>query len=241
YLRDSFDMLYAEGAAGSPKMMSIGLHCRLAGRPGRAAALQRFLDHAQGHEGVWFARRIDIAEHWHRHHPPPDRPAPSRLDREAFVATYGGVFEHSAWIAERAYDEGLGAANDTALGLHAAMTTQFRLASEAERMAVLRAHPDLAGRLAAAARLTPDSAAEQAGAGLDALTDAERARFGELNAAYGARFGFPFIMAVKGRSKAEILAAFEARLDNDAATECAAACAEVETIARLRLAALLPA
>jgi chitin deacetylase len=64
YLKDSFDLLYAEGAAGSPKMMSVGLHCRLAGRPGRAAALARFLDYIQGHEKVWVARRIDIARHW---------------------------------------------------------------------------------------------------------------------------------------------------------------------------------
>lgn len=70
YLRDTFDILYAEGKAGSPKMMSIGLHCRLAGRPGRAAALERFLDHVAAHDGVWLARRIDIARHWHQHHRP---------------------------------------------------------------------------------------------------------------------------------------------------------------------------
>ena len=73
YLKDSFDMLLAEGAAGQAKMLSVGLHCRLAGRPGRAAALARFLDYAAGHEGVWFARRIDIARHWRRAHPPPER------------------------------------------------------------------------------------------------------------------------------------------------------------------------
>ena len=69
YLRDAFDLLYREGAAGSPKMMSIGLHCRLAGRPGRAAALARFLDHVQKHDRVWICRRADIARHWHRTHP----------------------------------------------------------------------------------------------------------------------------------------------------------------------------
>ncbi len=68
YLKDSFDMLYAEGE-GAPKMMSVGLHCRLVGRPGRAAALARFLDYAQGHERVWLARRIDIARHWIATHP----------------------------------------------------------------------------------------------------------------------------------------------------------------------------
>ena len=70
YLKDSFDFLYAEGEAGSPKMLSIGLHCRLVGRPGRAAALARFLDYAAAKPGVWFARRIDIARHWHAQHAP---------------------------------------------------------------------------------------------------------------------------------------------------------------------------
>ena len=70
YLTDSFDALYAEGQAGAPKMMSVGLHCRLAGRPGRVMALKRFLEHAMSHEGVWFARRIDIAKHWMTHFPP---------------------------------------------------------------------------------------------------------------------------------------------------------------------------
>ncbi|MEM6972003.1 MAG: allantoinase PuuE [Pseudomonadota bacterium] len=239
YLRDSFDMLYAEGVAGQPRMMSIGLHCRLAGRPGRAAALARFLDYAQGHEGVWFARRIDIAEHWHRHHPPPAGEAPSRLSRDAFMARFGGVFEHSPWIAERAYEAALGAANDRAEGLLSALALQFRLADDDARLGVLRAHPDLAGKLASARRLTSESAAEQAGAGLDALTDAERARFTELNERYSTRFGFPFIMAVTGKTKAEILAAFEARIENDASAEFATACAEVEKIARVRIEALL--
>jgi putative urate catabolism protein len=70
YLRDSFDILYAEGLAGAPKMLSIGLHCRLVGRPGRARALARFLDYVQGHDHVWVARRLDIARHWHQHHKP---------------------------------------------------------------------------------------------------------------------------------------------------------------------------
>ena len=69
HLRDAFDVLYREGMEGSPKMLSVGLHCRLVGRPARLAALERFLDHLQAHEGVWIARRIDIAEHWRRVHP----------------------------------------------------------------------------------------------------------------------------------------------------------------------------
>ena len=113
---------------------------------------------------------------------------------DEFTNRFGGVFEHSAWIAERAHGEELGPAHDTAAGLHNALARQFRLASEQERLGVLRAHPDLAGKLAAAKRLTPESASEQAGAGLDALTDSERARFTELNNAYQDKFGFPFVV-----------------------------------------------
>jgi len=240
YLKDAFDCLYAEGAAGSPKMMSIGLHCRLIGRPGRIMGLQRFLDHAAGHEGVWFARRIDIARHWAETHPPARRERPSRMDRATFVARFGGIFEHSPWLAERAFDLELGPAHDRAAGLHNALARMFRSASRDERLGVLRAHPDLAGKLAQARRLTAESTAEQASAGLDALTDAERARFEALNNAYVARHGFPFIIAVRDHSKAQILAAFERRLDQDSDTEFAEACRQVERIAEIRLREILP-
>lgn len=241
YLKDTFDTLYAEGLAGRPKMFSVGLHCRLVGRPGRVAGLARFIDYVQSHERVWTPRRIEIAEHWARRHPAPVAvERPSLLPRDEFVARFGGVFEHSPWIAERAWGLELGPAHDTAIGVHSALARMFRSASETERLGVLTAHPDLAGKLAAARRLTADSTAEQAGAGLDALTDAERARFTELNAAYGVKFGFPFIIAVRGLSKDDILAAFETRINNDRATEFSTACAQVERIALLRLKEMLP-
>jgi len=241
YLRDSFDTLYAEGQAGRPKMMSVGLHCRLVGRPGRAAALARFLDHALGRGRVWFPTRLALARHWAARHPaPPVTVAPSGLGRAEFVARYGGVFEHSPWIAERAFELELGPAHDTATGMLSALSRVFRAASEVERLGVLTAHPDLAGKLAAAKRLTPESTAEQAGAGLDALTDDERARFTALNTAYVEKFGFPFIIAVRGLGKDDILAAFERRIDNDRAEEFATACAQVERIAGLRLKDMLP-
>jgi OHCU decarboxylase len=235
YLKDAFDVLYAEGKAGQPKMLNIGLHCRLVGRPGRAASLQRFIDYVKSHYKVWIARRIDIAEHWKTYHPYTDHNEPSHMSREEFVAAYGGVFEHSPWIAERAFALELGAAHDSAMGLHNALARMFRSASEDERLQVLKAHPDLAGKLAAAKRLTADSTAEQASAGLHALTDAERARFTDLNSAYVAKFGFPFIIAVRGLTKADILKAFETRIDNIRAAEFATACAQVERIAMLRL------
>ncbi|MFN7268124.1 MAG: allantoinase PuuE [Cereibacter sp.] len=240
YLKDSFDVLYAEGAAGAAKMFSIGLHCRLIGRPGKIAGLQRFLDYAQGHDAVWFPRRIDIARHWAATHPPGRRDRPSLMDRAAFVARFGGVFEHSPWVAERAFALELGPAHDSATGLHNALCRVFRSAPAGDRLGVLTAHPDLAGKLAQAKRLTADSSREQASAGLDALTDAERETFQRLNAAYVARHGFPFIIAVRDNTKASILAAFETRLANDQATEFATACAQVERIAALRLKDMLP-
>ncbi len=240
YLKDAFDELYREGAEGRAKMMSVGLHCRLIGRPGKIAGLRRFLEYAKGHEGVWFPRRIDIARHWAEAHPPVRRARPSRMERAEFVATYGGIFEHSAWIAERAFDLELGPAHDTALGLHNALCRMFRSASEAERLGVLTAHPDLAGKLALAKRLTAESTSEQAGAGLDALTDDERETFTRLNTEYVAKHGFPFIIAVRDHTKASILDAFHRRIGNDRPTEFAEACRQVERIAEFRLKDILP-
>ncbi|RDW14127.1 allantoinase PuuE [Paracoccus thiocyanatus] len=239
YLRDSFDLLYAEGEAGAPKMMSIGLHCRLAGRPGRAMAIKRFLDHARSHQGVWFATRLDIARHWARTHPWQSRPRPSQMDRAAFVAKFGGIYEHSPWIAERVWDGEMGAIHDTPAGLAARMAQVFRAASDDERLGVLLAHPDLAGKLAAAKRLTADSTAEQASAGLDSLTDAERAEFDRLNTAYVEKHGFPFIIAVRDHDKPGIMAAMRARIDNDSATERAEAERQVCRIGALRLQQIL--
>ncbi len=235
YLKDAFDVLYAEGQAGAAKMMSVGLHCRLIGRPGKMAGLKRFLDYAQRHEGVWFPRRIDIARHWAATHPPRRFDRPSQMDRATFVARFGGIFEHSPWVAERAWALELGPAHDTAAGLHNALARAFRSASRAERLGVLTAHPDLAGKLAAARRLTAESTAEQASAGLDALTDAERIEFTELNNAYTARHGFPFIIAVRDNTKATILDAFRRRLEQDNEVEFTEACRQVERIAELRL------
>jgi len=238
-LKDSFDCLYAEGVAGSPKMMSVGLHCRLVGQPGRFMGLKRFIEYIEGHEGVWTPTRLEIARHWAREHPyRAPKLVPSQMEKAEFVEAFGSIFEHSPWIAERTFDGELGPANDTAQGLHFALRTQFRAASEDERLAVLKAHPDLAGKLAAARRLTAASNQEQASAGLDALTDEERAAFTRLNEAYTEKFGFPFIIAVKDHTKASILEAFKRRLDNAREEEFATACAQVERIARLRLEAM---
>ena len=162
------------------------------------------------------------------------------IDRADFLDRFGGVFEHSPFIAERALDAGTVAEPLTAGGVHAALAAAFRAASREEQLGVLRAHPDLAGKLAQARRLSAESTAEQASAALDALTDAERAEFQRLNADYVARHGFPFIIAVRDHDKASILRAFQTRIAHDTETEFATACAQVERIAELRLKDQLP-
>jgi urate oxidase len=240
-LRDTFDVLWDEGAVGSPRMMSVGLHCRLVGLPGRFAGLRRFVEYILSKDKVWIPKRIDIANHWLERHPyEPREIRPSQLAFDDFTQLFGSIFEHSEWVAERTFHGELGPVNDTAFGLHAAMCQVFRAASEGERLGVLQAHPDLAGKLAAARQLTDASAEEQASAGLDALTDKERAQFMALNDAYQRKFGFPFIIAVRDNTKAQILAAFEQRLGNEREQEFAEACRQVERIAQLRLTALLP-
>ncbi|MCP1560607.1 UNVERIFIED_ORG: OHCU decarboxylase [Methylobacterium sp. SuP10 SLI 274] len=238
YLRDSFDALYAEGAV-APKMMSVGLHCRLVGRPGRIAALARFLDHVAAHDGVWLARRIDIARHWTARHPA-EALRPSTMSAAQFLTRFGDIFEDTPEIALRAWQAGLTAREDSAEGLHAALVGALRGLPAEQQRALIRAHPELAGRLAQAGQLTQASTAEQGSAGLGALTAEELARFERLNAAYRARFDLPFIMAIKGSSREAILAAFEARLRNDPEQEFQEALRQIERIAWLRLKDRLP-
>ncbi|ATN35197.1 OHCU decarboxylase [Rhizobium sp. ACO-34A] len=162
------------------------------------------------------------------------------VTRDDFISTFGGVFEHSPFIAERAFDAGAISEPLTVSSVHGALAEQFRKASEAERLGVLRAHPDLAGRLAVAGELTLESRREQNSAGLDRLSPEQFKRFTDINSAYTEKFGFPFIIAVTGLTKEDILAAFETRIANDRETEFSTACTQVEKIARIRLGHLLP-
>jgi OHCU decarboxylase len=221
-------------------MMSIGLHCRLVGRPGRALTLARFLDYALSHNRVWIPTRLDIARHWIAKHPPPGGWKPSELTRTLLIERFGGVYEHSPWIAAAAYDAHLTSGADTAEALAKALAAAAANGTREQKRALIEAHPDLAGRLAAAKMLTSDSTREQASAGLDRLTPDELRQFSELNDAYRARFSFPFIMAVKGKSTAEILTAFRSRLANDDDAETKTALAEIDRIAALRLKDILP-
>lgn len=162
-------------------------------------------------------------------------PPPREMTCEAFVARFGGVYEHSPWIAEALYRRGLNPAEDTVDGLATAMAAVLADADVQSKLALIRAHPDLAGRAAMASDLTEASRSEQAGAGLDRCTPEEYQRFQELNEAYKRKFGLPFVLAVAGRTRQDILAAFEARLGNDRNTEFRAALDEINKIAQLRL------
>ncbi len=160
---------------------------------------------------------------------------PASLDRTAFVSAFADIYEHSPWVAEKAYELGVDdSLNDIEL-LHQRMADILLSASHEAQLALINAHPDLAGKAAIRGELTASSTAEQAGAGIQDCTAEEFARFTELNDAYKAKFGFPFIKAVKGSNRHQILAAFEERIHNTPEQEFQTALAEINKIAMFRL------
>jgi 2-oxo-4-hydroxy-4-carboxy-5-ureidoimidazoline decarboxylase len=163
---------------------------------------------------------------------------PSEINHARFMALYGGIYEHSAWIAEAAWATRQGTNLDSVDGLHGAMATAVDAAEESAQERLICAHPDLAGKAAIRGELTAESKAEQSGAGLDACTPQEFEEFQSLNKAYKTKFGFPFIIAVKGHNRHSILAAFRARLSNEREREFKTALGEIHKIARFRLEAL---
>ena len=160
----------------------------------------------------------------------------NRMNAADFVAALGGIFEHSPWVPERAAATRPFSSLDS---LHGAMVLAMWAANESEKLALLRAHPQLAGKEADAGTLTAHSTSEQDSVGLTRLTSEEKAKIVALNAAYLEQHGFPFIIAVKLRSKRQIFESFEQRLNNPRDIEFTTALAEVGKIARIRLEALL--
>lgn len=160
---------------------------------------------------------------------------PSSLGLDGFMAHYGDIFEHSPWVAETTWKQGLTEQHDDPDVLADCMGNVLKGADIDHQIAVIRAHPDLAGKAALSGELTQDSTREQAGAGLDQCSPAEFERFHQLNQAYQDKFGFPFVIAVKGLDRHAILHAFEKRLENDAATERKTAIEQIIQIARFRL------
>jgi 2-oxo-4-hydroxy-4-carboxy-5-ureidoimidazoline decarboxylase len=156
-------------------------------------------------------------------------------DREAFVATYGPLFEHSPWVAEEAYAHGPYPDRETLLE---GLTAVIYAAPKERQVALVRAHPDLAGKAAVDGTLTDDSRSEQASAGLDRLSPEEFEVFTRANAAYHERFDLPFVICVRDHDKASILEAAEARLGNDYESELRTALGEIARIAHHRLEAM---
>ncbi len=166
---------------------------------------------------------------------------PSRVSRDEFLAIFGGVYEHSPWIAEKVYDTklkdvgGLTDAGNDADALHELMAEAVNQSGREPQLALLRAHPDLAGKLAVRGELTEESTSEQASADLGNCTPEEFAEFQKLNDTYKEKFGFPFILAVRGYHRTDILEIFRARVNNDPETEFNEALTQVHRIALLRL------
>lgn len=161
------------------------------------------------------------------------------LDDADFVSLFGSIYEHSSWVAEQVLQQKAEHPQgyfDDVEKLKIAMRNIVDQSSDEQKLMLLRAHPDLAGKAALVGDLTNDSKLEQAGAGLDQCTDIELAHFLQLNDTYRSKFGFPFIMAVKGATKKQILAGFEERTPNDLETEFTRAISEVHKIAGFRLA-----
>jgi 2-oxo-4-hydroxy-4-carboxy-5-ureidoimidazoline decarboxylase len=156
----------------------------------------------------------------------------NQSDCAAFTAALGHLFEHSPWVAEETWSK---RPFGDATQLHVALCATMRAATRERQLALICAHPDLAGRLARQKRLTAESTREQASAGLDQLTDAELAEFTRFNDAYKAKFGFPFIICARLNAKDAIAGAMRARSGHSPAEEFATALAEIEKIARLRL------
>jgi len=160
---------------------------------------------------------------------------PSSLDEEAFVERFGHVYEHSPWIAKAAFSQRVAVDLDSAEDLGRLMEEIVADAGREKQLALLRAHPDLVGGRDVGDHLTDESRVEQRQAGLDACSPSEFERFKELNSKYRARFGFPFIIAVRGLQRSEILEVYERRINNDPSTEFAEALEQVHRIAYLRL------
>jgi OHCU decarboxylase len=154
------------------------------------------------------------------------------LDRDAFVARFGALFEDSPWVAADAFDARPFSSREH---LHEALVSAMRAAPRERRLELVRAHPDLAGRAAIVGTLTGDSAREQASAGLDRLSRAELEAFTRTNDAYRERFGFPFVVCVREHTKETILATAAERLRHEPERELDVALAEIAKIARLRL------
>ena len=161
-----------------------------------------------------------------------------KLNQAEFITLLGSIYEHSPWVAQTVYSEGITSQDNDVNLLAKRMKKVVETSSHETKLNLLKAHPELAGKLAIAGNLTEDSTIEQASAGLDKCSEEEFAEFGRLNSEYTKKFGHPFIIAVLGLKRCEILLAFKERINNDSRTEFETALKEVHKIALLRINAL---
>ena len=157
------------------------------------------------------------------------------MTKSQFMNKFKNVFEHSDWIAAKTFEKNISPQLNSLTGLHQTMCMNFRLESKPKKMKTLLSHPDLAGKLADQDKLTKESKAEQASAGLTSLSSEQKKQFKKLNKCYHNTFGFPFILAVKNKNPNEILSSINSRIKNDHKEEFETACNEVEKIALIRL------
>ena len=227
YLKDSFDSLYREGTNGKPKMLSIGLHCRLIGRPGRIESLIKFLSYIQGFSDVWYPRRIDISDYWHTNYPFDMSAWQSRvtsLSEQDFIEKFSEIFENGRWIAEGAYNLELGPSHNTAIGLHNALCRIFRSARYETRKKLLEAH----------------SGGYQKSMIFEKLISEENKDIARtLDEQFSAKFGFKYTLSETDANNCDVLQNLRERLESDYMTEFAENCRQIEKIALEKISMLI--
>jgi peptidoglycan/xylan/chitin deacetylase (PgdA/CDA1 family)/2-oxo-4-hydroxy-4-carboxy--5-ureidoimidazoline (OHCU) decarboxylase len=227
YLKDSFDSLYREGANGKPKMLSIGLHCRLIGRPGRIESLIKFLSYIQGFSDVWYPRRIDISDYWHTNYPFDMSAWQSRvtsLSEQAFIKKFSEIFENGRWIAEGAYNLELGPSHNTAIGLHNALCRIFRSAPYETRKKLVEAHSGGQKKPMIFEKLISEQNKDIACA---------------LDEQFSAKFGFKYTLSETDANNCDVLQNLRERLESDYMTEFAENCRQIEKIALEKISMLI--
>jgi peptidoglycan/xylan/chitin deacetylase (PgdA/CDA1 family)/2-oxo-4-hydroxy-4-carboxy--5-ureidoimidazoline (OHCU) decarboxylase len=227
YLKDSFDSLYREGANGKPKMLSIGLHCRLIGRPGRIESLIKFLSYIQGFSDVWYPRRIDISDYWHTNYPFDMSAWQSRvtsLSEQAFIKKFSEIFENGRWIAEGAYNLELGPSHNTAIGLHNALCRIFRSAPYETRKKLVEAHSGGQKKPMIFEKLISEQNKDIACA---------------LDEQFSTKFGFKYTLSETDANNCDVLQNLRERLESDYITEFAENCRQIEKIALEKISMLI--
>lgn len=227
YLKDSFDSLYREGAKGKPKMLSIGLHCRLIGRPGRIESLFKFLSYIRGFNDVWYPRRIDISDYWHANYPFDMtlwKRRATALSEQAFIAKFSAVFENGLWIAEDAFKLELGPSHNTAIGLHNAFCRIFRSASYEKRRKLVEQHSGGYKKPVIFEKLISEQDKELAGA---------------LDDEYTKKFGFKYTLSETDANNCDVLQNLKDRLATDYSTEFKQNCRQIEKIALEKISVLI--